>query len=122
PGLAAVAVRGGGQWGGYWERGGKWPGLILAALGGAVGVSLLIAAISVSATTNEAWLKLKDNPELYAYYLGHLFDLTPESLSALRAPLTLAGVGLGVFLPLHHLVKKSEAKAALLGVGVTVFF
>jgi len=122
PAFPAMALLAGAQCAAYWERGGKWPGLILAAFGGALGVSLLIAAVSVSATTNEAWLKLKDNPDLYAYYLGHLFDLTPESLLALRAPLALAGVGLGVFLPLHHLIKKSEAKAVLLGVGAAVFF
>src|SRR5262245_13105567 len=86
PAFPAMALLAGAQCAAYWERGGKWPGLILAAFGGALGVSLLIAAVSVSATTNEAWLKLKDNPDLYAYYLGHLVELTPESLLALRAP------------------------------------
>src|SRR5262249_54030910 len=56
------------------------------------------------------------------FYLGHLFDLTPESVLALRTPLALAGVGLGIFLPLHHFRKKAEVKAALLGAGMAVFF
>ena len=38
-----------------------------------------------------SFLNLRDNPALYVFYLGHLFDLTPASLFALRTPLLIKG-------------------------------
>jgi peptidoglycan/LPS O-acetylase OafA/YrhL len=121
PALPALALLAGAQCARFWEQGSKWPGRALAAMGVLVGIGMIAIAF-VSSKTPEGWLKLKDNPDLYAYYLGHLFDLTPESLLALRTPLVLAGIAFGVFLPLHYLVKKIEAKAAMLGLGMAVFF
>ncbi len=122
PAFPALALLAGLQCSRLWEGKGKWPSRTLGLLGALVGVSLLVTAVFVSSKTPDAWLKLKDNPDLYAYYLGHLFDLTPESLLALRAPLVLAGIAFGVFLPLHHFLNRSEAKAATLAIGMGVFF
>lgn len=122
PAFPALALLAGLQCSRLWERKGKWPSLTLGAIGALVGVSLIVIAAFVSSKTPDAWLKLKDNPDLYAYYLGHLFDLTPESLLALRTPLVLAGIAFGLFLPLHHFLNKSEAKAAALAIGMGVFF
>ncbi len=122
PAFPALALLAGLQCSRLWEGKGKWPSLTLGVIGALVGVSLLGIAIFVSSKTPDAWLKLKDNPDLYAYYLGHLFDLTPESLLALRTPLVLAGIAFGLFLPLHHFLNKSETKAATLAIGMGVFF
>lgn len=122
PALPAMALLAGGQCARFWEQKGKWPGLLLGATGLLTGVALIGIAVFVSSKTPDGWLKLKDNPDLYAYYLGHLFDLTPESLLALRTPLVVAGIGLGLFLPLHHLVKKPEAKAVALALGMAIFY
>jgi peptidoglycan/LPS O-acetylase OafA/YrhL len=122
PAIPALALLAGAQCAAYWERGKKWPGMALGLLGALVGAVLLISAVSVSANMSAGWLKLKDNPDLYVFYLGHLFDLTPESVLALRTPLILAGAGLGMFLPLHHFSKQAEVKAALIGAGMSVFF
>ena len=83
---------------------------------------MLIIAASVSATTTQSFLNLRDNPALYVFYLGHLFDLTPASLFALRTPLILAGLGFGIALPLHYLMKKPIAKAVVLALGMAVFY
>lgn len=122
PALPAFALLAGLQCKIFWERDWKLPGRLLAAVGALAGVALVVLAVTVSAGAPESWLKLKDNPELYVYYLGHLFDLTPESLLALRMPMALAAVGLGVLIPLHYFLKKSEAKAAVLALGMGVFF
>lgn len=122
PALPAMALLAGAQCARFWEQKGKWPGLLLGVTGLLAGVALIGIAVFVSSKTPDGWLKLKDNPDLYAYYLGHLFDLTPESLLALRTPLVIAGIGLGLFLPLHHLVKKPEAKAVALALGMAIFY
>jgi len=121
PALPALALLAGAQCTRFWEQGRNWPGRMLSAVGLFVGVTLIGIAVFVSSKTADGWLKLKDNPDLYAYYLGHLFDLTPESLLALRTPLVLAGIAFGVFLPLHSWIKKSEAKAVGLALGMGIF-
>ncbi|MEO6725301.1 MAG: glycosyltransferase family 39 protein [Blastocatellia bacterium] len=123
PALPALALLAGAQCARFWEQGRRrWPGIVLGAFGLFVGVALIGIALVVSSKTPEGWLKLKDNPDLYAYYLGHLFDLTPESLMGLRTPLVLAGIAFGLFLPLHSLAKKNEVKAVALAVGMFIFF
>ena len=122
PALPALALLAGWQCASCWERGRRWPAATLAALGGVIGISLIALAAFVSAGTTGDLLKLKDNPDLYVFYLGHLFDLTPESVLALRTPLLIAGLGLGFALPLHHRMKKAEAKAAVLATGMLIFF
>ncbi len=99
PALPALALLAGRQCAVLWERGGRWPSAILASMGALIGVT-----------------------DLYAYYLGHLFDLTPESLLALRSPLIIAAVGLGIVLPLHHFFKSLDSKAVTLTLGMLVFF
>lgn len=126
PALPALALLAGAQCAASWEKarsgGRQWPGRVLAAVGALAGVALIVAAVTVSAGAPESWLRLKDNPDLYVYYLGHLFDLTPESLLALRLPMLTAAVGLGLLIPLHYFLRKSEAKAASLALGMVVFF
>jgi 4-amino-4-deoxy-L-arabinose transferase-like glycosyltransferase len=123
PAFPALALICGAQCSAFWERGKGWPGILLGILGGTAGLSMLIAALFVSSRgAAQGWLKLRDNPDLYAYYLGHLFDLTWESLYELRLPLLIAGIALGVFLPLHLVFRRWEFKAAALGLGMATFF
>ncbi|MBL8186638.1 MAG: glycosyltransferase family 39 protein [Acidobacteria bacterium] len=122
PAFPAMALLAGAQCWRMWEQKQKWPSLTLGLVGALIGVSLIVIAAVVSSKTPDTWLKLKDNPDLYVYYLGHLFDLTSESVLALRTPLALAGIAFGLFLPLHHVAKKPEAKAALLTIGMGIFF
>jgi uncharacterized membrane protein len=122
PALPALSLLAGKQCASVWERGGRWPGIILASAGVAIGITCVALSVSVSSAGTNGFLGLKDNPDIYAYYLGHLFDLTPESLLALRVPLIVAGLGLGVALPLHYLVKRLHTKAAIVALGMIVFF
>jgi len=122
PALPALALLAGRQCAMLWERGSRWPSAILASTGALIGVAFFGIAASVSSGTANGFLGLKDNPDLYAYYLGHLFDLTPESLLALRSPLLIAAVGLGIVLPLHHFLKSLESKTVTLALGMLIFF
>jgi 4-amino-4-deoxy-L-arabinose transferase-like glycosyltransferase len=122
PALPALALLAGAQCASFWERGRKGPGAVLAFAGALLGGSLIAIAVSASSHATDGWLMLKDNPNLYVFYLGHLFDLTPGSLFALRTPLLLAGLGLGITLPLHYFVNRAEIKAAVLAFGMALFF
>lgn len=128
PAFPALALLCGAQLSSLWEEGRKWPGRLLGIVGGAAGISLLAAALAASAGSAQGWpgwpgrLGLKDNPELYVYYLGHLFDLTPESILALRLPMLVAALALGLLLPLHVVFRRWEARAAALGLGMGIFF
>jgi len=72
-------------------------GLWLLAL---LGLSAFVASIVVLVRIRGIDLKgdissaLTRNPEYYALSLGHIFDLTPRSLAALRAPVLAAGLAL----------------------------
>jgi 4-amino-4-deoxy-L-arabinose transferase-like glycosyltransferase len=72
---------------------GRW---LLALLG----LSAFVASIVVLVRIRGIDLKgdissaLTRNPEYYALSLGHIFDLTPRSLAALRAPVLGAGLAL----------------------------
>jgi hypothetical protein len=118
----ALALLAGAQCADCWERGRKWPTVLLASIGALIGASMVVLAVSATPDAAESFLKLKDNPQLYVFYLGHLFDLTPGSVLALRGPLLLAGLSLGIALPLHWWVKKPEAKGIVLAVGMALFF
>ncbi len=122
PALPALALLAGAQCSSFWERGRKGPGAVLACAGALIGGSLIVIAVIVSARATDGSLTLKDNPNLYVFYLGHLFDLTLGSLFALRKPLLVAGLGLGIALPLHYFVKRAEVKAALLALGMAILF
>ena len=117
----ALALLAGAQCADCWERGLKWPGVALASLGALLGVAMIVLAVSATPGAAESFLKLKDNPQLYVFYLGHLFDLTPGSLLALRTPLLLAGISLGVVLPLHQWVKRAEMKSVVVALGMAFF-
>jgi len=122
PAFPALALLAGAQCAAFWEDDRRWPGAALAAAGALIGIALIGIAATITAGAPDSWLKLKDNPDLYVYYLGHLFDLTPESLTKLRMPMILAAVGLGLLIPLHLFLKRGEAKAAALALGMAVFF
>src|SRR5262245_8569688 len=122
PAFPALALLAGAQCAAYWEQGRRWPGAALATAGALIGIALIVIAATVTAGAPESWLRLKDNPDLYIYYLGHLFDITPESVTALRMPMILAATGLGLLVPLHFFLKRAEAKAATLALGMVVFF
>jgi hypothetical protein len=65
-----------------------------------LGLAAFAASIVVLAATRDVHLKgdissaLTSNPQYYALSLGHIFDLTPRSLAALRAPVLGAGLAL----------------------------
>ena len=67
--------------------------LVLAIVGAAVGLALLISSRTPPPGTDLAAL-LTRNPTEYDLSLGHVLDLTPEALGALRAPLLGAVVAL----------------------------
>lgn len=119
PALALLAAR---QCALIYENNRRWPSLSLAFMG--VLISIVFIGISATVASGNAgsFLGLKDNPDLYAYYLGHLFDLTPESLLALRPPLLIAAFGFGIAFPLHHYLKSLELKAVSLASGMLIFF
>ena len=60
--------------------------LVVAIIGAAVGLALLISSRTPPPGTDLATL-LTRNPTEYDLSLGHVLDLTPEALGALRAPL-----------------------------------
>src|SRR5262249_33924350 len=122
PAFPALALLIGKQCASLWERGVKWPGILLASLGAVIGIALITIAASVSSGDTSKFLGLKCSPDIYAYYLDHLFELTPESLRALRLPLIMAGLGLSIALPLHAFVKRAEAKAAALTAAMVILF
>lgn len=122
-GRGFVLLLAGAQFESFQERGARWPGIALACgVGLLTGITLIVLALFITSHGAVSFLHLRDNPDLYAFYPGHLFDLTPESLLALRAPLLVAALGLAIILPLHHLVERPEAKAAVLSLGMAVFF
>ncbi len=122
PAFPALALLAGRQCAQYWEASVNWPGRVLAGLAALLGLTLLVLAVASNAATGASFMQLKDNPDLYAYYLGHLFDLTPDSLRALRWPLALAGIAFSGLLPLHYWLKTAARKAAALALGMGVFF
>jgi hypothetical protein len=100
----------------------KWPGVALASIGALLGITMIVLALTATPGAAESFLKLKDNPQLYVFYLGHLFDLTPGSLLALRTPLLLAGLSLGIAFPLHQWLKRAEMKGVVVALGMAFFF
>jgi len=75
-------------------KAGVWllAGLGIAAFLASIAALLLIRGIDLNGDISSA---LTRNPESYALSLGHIFDLTPRSLAALRTP--LFGTGLALF-------------------------
>jgi 4-amino-4-deoxy-L-arabinose transferase-like glycosyltransferase len=122
PALPGLALLAGAQCASFWELGGKRPGFALAVVGALVGILCIAIAAFVSAGATGGFSGLTSDPDLYRYYFGHLLDLAPERLRELRLPLAVAGLGLGVMFPLHYLIKRAEAKAAVLALGMGLFF
>jgi 4-amino-4-deoxy-L-arabinose transferase-like glycosyltransferase len=72
---------------------GRWF-LALAGLSALVAAIVLLVAIRGIDLNGDISSALTRNPQLYALSLGHIFDLTPRSLAALRAPVLGAGLAL----------------------------
>lgn len=74
---------------------------ILLAIGCLVGFVTIGLAIKAPPTSPDADIAdlLRSNPDMYTLSLGHLFDLTSQSMSLFRFPLVLTGIGflLGTF-------------------------
>jgi 4-amino-4-deoxy-L-arabinose transferase-like glycosyltransferase len=72
---------------------GRWLLALLgtSALVGSIVVLVMIKGIDLNGDISSA---LTRNPESYALSLGHIFDLTPRSMAALRAPVLGAGLAL----------------------------
>ena len=71
--------------------------LVLAVVGSAIGIVLLVSSHPPAPGVDLADL-LKKNPQEYDFSLGHFFDLTPQALGAFRGPLlaTVIFLSLGV--------------------------
>lgn len=76
-------------------KAGHW---ILALAGLAALAASIIALVKIRGVDLEGDIAsaLTRNPDYYALSLGHIFDLTPRSLAALRAPVLGAGIALFV--------------------------
>jgi len=122
PALPALAILAGAQCNNCWERRLIRPGLVLASISLLVGMALVIIAIFFSTGGADGMFNAKNIHDFYFYYFGPLFDLTPEAMHALLKPLLLAGLSLGLILPLHLLMKKAEMKAVFLTGGMIIFF
>ena len=122
PALPALALLAGMQCERSWEKGWKLPGRALATVGILVGVIFVIVGVFVTAGGTDGVLKLKEHHGLYFYHFDPLLDLPLESIYVLRTPLLLAGLGLGLVLPLHIWLKKGEVKAGILATAMIIFF
>jgi 4-amino-4-deoxy-L-arabinose transferase-like glycosyltransferase len=122
PAFPALALLAGYQAVACWTRAQSAPGWVLAALGLALGTLLIAAAGLDPAMLADRVLALRADPDLYVFYFGHLFDLTADSLAALRAPLLAAGAALAIVLPLHQLVRPRRAKAAVIASAMLLLF
>jgi 4-amino-4-deoxy-L-arabinose transferase-like glycosyltransferase len=68
---------------------------------------------------------LSRNPDAYALSLGHVLDLTPQSLAALRAPIVGTALTFGVFTTLALLLRwnrKQEGSILSVAVMMMAFF
>jgi 4-amino-4-deoxy-L-arabinose transferase-like glycosyltransferase len=68
---------------------------------------------------------LSRNPDAYALSLGHVLDLTPQSLVALRAPIVGTALTFGVFTTLALLLRwnrKQDGSILSVAVMMTAFF
>lgn len=75
--------------GGRWVRAGTRAAAVLAGVGALAGGTLLYL-VRDRPTPGDISVALNQNPELYTLSLGHMADLTLDSLAYLRAPLALA--------------------------------
>ena len=122
PAFPALALLAGVQCASCWDRAEAWPGRALATFGVVLGVALLGAAALNPDGIAERLLTVRAEPDVAVFYFGHLLDLTAQDLAALRAPLVIAGLGLGLGLPLHQLVASPRLKAASLASGMLALF
>jgi 4-amino-4-deoxy-L-arabinose transferase-like glycosyltransferase len=122
PALPPLAILAANQCMFYWEKNLRKPGVALSAISFLIGASLVGIAIFLTTGAVDGMLKPTGGHGIYLYHFGPLFDLSPEILHTLRAPLLLAGAGLGIALPLHIFVKGCETKTVAMTVGMIFFF
>jgi 4-amino-4-deoxy-L-arabinose transferase-like glycosyltransferase len=103
-------------------RTGQWllAALGLAALAASIIVLFIIRGVDLKGDISSA---LTRNPQYYTLSLGHIFDLTPRSLAALRAPVLGAGLALFagtlaslLFLRRHNILWSAMALALMMGI------
>jgi 4-amino-4-deoxy-L-arabinose transferase-like glycosyltransferase len=91
----------------------------------ATGAALLIAALLVAVwskpTPGDIATALQQHPEAYTLSLGHMGDLTLQSLAYLRAPLALAGVAFLIGAAGAWLLRGNRAFIALAAMMVLFF-
>jgi 4-amino-4-deoxy-L-arabinose transferase-like glycosyltransferase len=92
----------------------------LSALTTCIIILLMVRGVDLNGDISSA---LTRNPEYYARSLGHIFDLTPRSLAALRAPVLGAGLALFagglaslVFSRRNRILWSALALSAMMGV------
>jgi len=99
-------------------------GIGLASLAASIVVLLVIRGVSLNGDISSA---LTRNPQYYALSLGHIFDLTPASFAALRAPVLGAGLALGLgtlisFLCFRRKAIMASAAALVMMMGALFFY
>src|SRR5262249_46399518 len=103
-------------------KAGEW---LLALMGLAALAASIVALVRIRGVdlNGDIASALTRNPEYYALSLGHIFDLTPRSLAALRAPVLGAGVALFVgglaslvFATRNRVLWSALALSAMMGV------
>ncbi len=101
-------------------------GMALLGVGGAVTALLALKAASGVALEGDISSTLTRNQQYYALSLGHIFDLTPRSVAALRGPVIGVGaalaIGTALALILYRLKKQLHSALALSLMMVVIFF
>ena len=121
PALPALALLAGAQCAICWDRGQRWAGLSIAIIGGAVGALFFVILALDPTHLAEAIKAFDDDPDRISHF-SHFFDISSDTVEALRLPLLLAATGLGVILPWHLWVRTDRAKAAVLVAGMLTLF
>lgn len=100
-------------------------GLFILSIIVAIGIGFIIYLTRHIVPSSDISTMLTQNPDYYALSLGHIFDLTPQSFSALRVPLIGTGI---VFLlgtgSAYFLGRQNQHTGAniTLGVMMAIFF
>jgi len=109
------------------EAGNKSPLLITQAALAVFGLLVFAAGAYALVTTRQMSVEgdistaLDRNPDAYALSLGHVLDLTPQSLAALRAPIVGTALTFGVFTTLALLLRwKGKQFASNLCMALTM--
>lgn len=121
PALPALALLAGAQCAMCWDRGQRWAGLGIAIAGGAIAAAFF-AVLAVDPANLAATFKaFDDDPDRISHF-SPFFEITGDTIEALRTPLVLAATGLGLILPWHAWMTSDRARAAVLVAGMLTLF